>query len=118
MITERKKLPSGEEFTVNEYECIVDPGKFEGLPTWALWFYNLRMEGLPDETIHEGDIAYDYFEVDKEATDLYPDLRGVEMVCLWEREDGFLVAEKTTRAELEWHEKSVLEDDEDEDDDL
>ena len=73
---------------------ITSPGKFEGEPRFAPYFWGIILDGLVqrDET---ADI--DVVIVDDEARALFPELRTVTQVALEEDEFGFVYVTDITR---------------------
>lgn len=65
---------------------ITQPGKFEGEPTWATYFYSLWSEGIADH-----DVGFRaYFLVTHEDRLLYPELAGIRRISLTEDANGFV----------------------------
>jgi hypothetical protein len=74
-------------------EASKGPGKFEGCPIYAPYFWELSLDGgIPDENVLE-DI--DVYTMDVEAEDraIFPELTSVDMVSLWEDDNGFIYLE-------------------------
>lgn len=63
------------------------PGKFQGAPPYARYFWNIGLEGFADR-----DDGRTYgFDVTAEDKDLFPELKGRRTVRLWETDDGFVM---------------------------
>ena len=82
--------------TVDGYEVrdgrIVSPGKFEGEPVWAPYFYEALLDGGADED--DGEVST--FEVTDDDRAEHPTLRGVIRVRMWVRDDGFVCTDTDT----------------------
>jgi hypothetical protein len=65
---------------------IISPGKFEGEPVYALYFYDLMMHGGADSD----DDGVAKFNVTDEDRKEFPELADVKRVELQERMDGFV----------------------------
>lgn len=70
---------------------IRSPGKFEGEPTYAPYFYDALLNGFADTD--EGDVAT--FDVTDDDRALFPELKDVQHVYLWESEQGFIYTRTT-----------------------
>ncbi len=72
----------------SDYEAIVSsPGKFEGEQPWIPYFWDAFLNGCADDDT-DGVLS---FEVSSEDVALFPELDGGKVVCIREREDGFVV---------------------------
>jgi hypothetical protein len=71
---------------------ITNPGKFEGEPSYAAYFYNELMDGSYDdsESFDDGGDEVFYFTVTDEEREQYPALAHVVCIALWETETGFV----------------------------
>jgi hypothetical protein len=84
-------------------EASKGPGKFEGCPIYAPYFWAAVMNGEgTDETIGENEPDYKYEDVgslvthiDVESNDraIFPELTSVDSVSLWEDDNGFIYLE-------------------------
>lgn len=66
---------------------IVSPGKFEGEPVYAPYFWSLALEGGAVEDDIDGGLRV---EVAPEDMREFPELANVRAVCLWECDCGFV----------------------------
>ena len=82
-----------DEYTVDPNGVIRDPGKFEGEPIYAPYFYDALMNGGSDSTEYDGDTPIDVFDVSDEDRQIFPELQGVSEVRCYESEQGFFYAE-------------------------
>ena len=82
---------------------IADPGKFEGEPEWAPYFYEKGAEGFSDLDVTDENEsgALWGFVVTEEDVEKYPTLRGVYAVTLEESDQGFVYAGEHTQEEYE-----------------
>lgn len=73
------------------------PGKFEGEPPYAEYFYNLAMESGADETfIDSGGTQIDAWKLEQDDYERFPDLINDEYLLLWEDEQGFIYTDTAT----------------------
>lgn len=101
------------EFDVRD-GVIKDPGKFEGEPVYAPYFYDLWLESGADEDMYGLDgVEHSIFFVSDEDRAQFPELKDVEAIHVWEGETGFFNTEAVTREEWEAF-KAQHESDEDE----
>jgi hypothetical protein len=70
---------------------ICSPGKFEGEPIWAPYFYNVMLNG---ESEHINGV--DYFKLEAEDKAIFPELANSFGVALEESEQGFVHVEDMT----------------------
>jgi hypothetical protein len=70
---------------------IVNPGKFEGEPTFVAHYYDEALDGREDDWFMDEDDTHVsvYFPTDVEKAE-FPDLKDVACVYVWERSDGFV----------------------------
>lgn len=79
-----------------EYEADVKgPGKFEGQPPWAPYFYEIMLDDGSDETLfceeHDGDCEcspVDLFTVTEADHALFPELPIGSRIEVWESSQG------------------------------
>ena len=69
------------------------PGKFQGESDWAVYYWDKVMDGCEDYFLYD---PYDgtpisVFRVDKEDRLIYPELKNMVEVWLWEDDQGFVV---------------------------
>lgn len=103
------------EFDVRD-GVIKDPGKFEGEPVYAPYFYVLGMDSGADEDVYGADdTIHSVFFITDEDREQFPELKEEEIEALhvWEGETGFFNTEAVTREEWEAF-KAQHESDEDE----
>jgi hypothetical protein len=93
------------DHAVNEHGIITDPGKFEGSTSWAIFFYDLIMDGGSDDecgdcsTVGRIDSAFFLAKDDSDIIAKYPDLADVECVVITETDTGFVSGCTCTIAE-------------------
>lgn len=103
------------EFDIQD-GIIKDPGKFEGEPVYAPYFYVLGMDSGADEDVYGADdTIHSVFFITDEDREQFPELKEEEIEALhvWEGETGFFNTEAVTREEWEAF-KAQHESDEDE----
>ena len=67
------------------------PGKFEGEPAYAEYFYDLAMESGADETfLDSASRQIDVWKLENDDIQKFPDLLNDEYVLLWKTDDGFI----------------------------
>jgi len=64
---------------------IISPGKFEGCPEWAPYFWDISLDGFSDNV--NGSFMVEVLEPDKK---LYKVLENVREVFLMEDNNGFI----------------------------
>ncbi len=70
------------------------PGKFQGEPSYAEFFYDLAMDGDQTETFVDSfGVQIDVFRIEQEDYDKFQDLVNEEFIILWESDDGFVFSE-------------------------
>jgi hypothetical protein len=79
------------------------PGKFEGQPYWALFYWDAVMDGMADDPLRDefGDVAADVMpltDAEREAFDL-PD--ACAFIALWHSDAGFVNVECLTPSEYD-----------------
>lgn len=76
-------------------DLIRSPGKFEGEPLWAVYFWNLAMDGSGDVEWDDDDTEVTTFQIQDEDRELFPELteEGITAVSLWEDSQGFVHTE-------------------------
>jgi hypothetical protein len=72
-------------------ETVSFPGKFEGEGRYSPYFYNAIMDGGIGEEFYfgEGEPIYTLYVLESEDKEIFPELKDVYGVCLWESEQGF-----------------------------
>lgn len=97
-----------EEIRKAGEEDVKFPGKFEGEGRYSPYFYNAIMDGGIGEDFYfgEGMPVYTLYVLESEDKEIFPELKDVYGVCLWESEQGFfncvcLDTEEDFRAEEE-----------------
>lgn len=82
-------LMEGEELNAGGF--IRGPGKFEGSPAYALYYYDRVMNGFSDEIIDANDgTVIDRFNVGDVDVALFPELQGERYLDMWECDQGFV----------------------------
>lgn len=82
------------EYKVDDYGIIRDPGKFEGEMLYAPYFYDLMMNGGSDFTDYDGDTPLELFDVSPDDVKEFPELKDVSQIRCWESEQGFFYCEE------------------------
>lgn len=71
---------------------IMSPGKFEGEPIYAPYFWDLVMDGGADETEDDGDI----FRISAEDRREFPEIdRDTTTIRIWEDGNGFVYTQES-----------------------
>ena len=75
-----------------EVDIIRHPGKFEGEPTYAPYFWDAVLDGGGDEEViaDDGQTPVSFFNVLPEDREKFPSLANVTRVEIWEDQDGFV----------------------------
>lgn len=81
-------------YDVNDGGMIVSPGKFEGQPRYAVWFWEAYLDGRAE--IDDGETMS--FDVDDSDVKRFPELKEYlgAAVSLREDDQGFVTCEITT----------------------
>ena len=74
-------------------EMAKGPGKFEGEPIYAPYFWDMAMNGMDDDTEWDDDTPISVFTVTEEDRALFPELDDAKTVRLWEDGNGFVYVE-------------------------
>jgi hypothetical protein len=91
-----KRADALKEYEVDSLGIISSPGKFEGLPFYALHFWESLLDGGADEDIN----SVAFFVVNSEDRAEYPELADVYAVAMEESEQGFVyMAEYANQSE-------------------
>lgn len=73
---------------------VSSPGKFEGEPAWAPYYWALVMDGCADDeesgTEPGDDLLVSVFHPDSSDVETWPELAGVTEIRLWEDDHGFV----------------------------
>lgn len=84
---------SNRQMIESEYEIkdgvIKSPGKFEGEPIYAPYFYDAYLNGMADDDDGER-LKFDVTAEDREE---FPELQNIDLVILWEDGSGFVFVE-------------------------
>ncbi len=83
-------------YDLNELGIISSPGKFEGEPVYAPFFWDTLLEGGADEELEDGAAV---FYVTTEERREFPELADIATVSLWETESGFIYISTTYRTD-------------------
>lgn len=80
-----------EDYNVDGNGVVRSPGKFEGEPAWAVYFWHVYLDdGCADAEDKDGRL---YFDLRDEDKTVWPELRGYSTVTLEESEQGFVYAD-------------------------
>ncbi len=88
-----------KEYDVGDDGIINSPGKFEGEPVWAVYFYDLAGSGEELLTNQEGN-SYEIFEVDDEERKEFGLADDIKAVVLKHTDQGFIYTAAMTSREL------------------
>ena len=71
------------------------PGKFEGEPVYAPYFYDMMLNGETDgdDISSDGD-CISIFVITDEDRRSFPELEGIDELVLWEESGGFVHVEE------------------------
>lgn len=69
---------------------VTTPGKFEGEPIEAIYFYELALDGGADEMLYDGDTPIDVFHVDDDDRLVWGLDDATRYVAVWETDQGFV----------------------------
>jgi hypothetical protein len=85
---------------LNEAGLIRGPGKFEGEPAYALFYYDRVMNGAQDDIVDgaHGE-RVDVFHLTDLDRSVFPDLGDAVTLRMWECDQGFVYIEVHTRAD-------------------
>jgi len=100
---------------------IVTPGKFEGEPEYAPYYYDLAMENGEDELVFDSDdTPVSIFYVSDEDREMFHIKPETHAILLWVSDDGFVNTQEMTETEVSAFidECMGFQDGEDEDDDF
>jgi hypothetical protein len=71
---------------------ITNPGKFEGKPLWAPYYWDLAMDGCADASDHiDGGFG---FKIDASDVEVWPELKDTPQILLFETDNGFVYTEE------------------------
>lgn len=92
---QRESLEFANEFSVDKYGLINSPGKFEGECLYVPYFWNMTMISAQDEDLYDpvDGIYYSLFTVTDIDRTIFPELKDVKVVSLWESESGFVFSD-------------------------
>lgn len=82
-----------------ENGIIRDPGKFEGEPIYAPYFWDNVLEGACDFSINDENTKIYIFEISSYESE-FPELSDVVGVSIWEDSDGFVHTKELSALEL------------------
>ena len=89
---------------------IKEPGRFEGEPTYAPYFYDLMLNGDGEDIQGEGsddETIYTIFGVGPEDVEEFPDLEGVDVIVLWQSNSGLVYTREMTHPQVEAFRKEL-----------
>jgi hypothetical protein len=98
---DKESLDFAISFGYDEWGSIINPGKFERECAYVPYFWNLSLNGV-GETItqdHSLDTMWLMSVSDAEREE-FLELQDVDYVLLWETNNGFVLSEEFTEAEL------------------
>ena len=92
---QQESLEFANEFRANEYGIIDSPGKFEGECLYVPYFWNMTMISAQDEDLYNpvDDTHYSLFTVTDIDRTIFPELKDVKVVSLFESESGFVFSD-------------------------
>ena len=86
-------------YGVSASGLINSPGKFEGEPTFAVFYWDAVLSGFSDEEGCEDGRPVSRFYVDADDRAKFPDLADVAVVDIWESDMGFVYTDTYESAE-------------------
>lgn len=70
---------------------ITTPGIFEGKPRYVPYFWDSVLLGKSDKQVSwPGGVLIDYFKIDHFDIAIFPELKDIEAVALWEDDFGIV----------------------------
>ena len=94
---------------------ILNPGKFEGCSLYAPYFRHLTLNGGGDEVCFDRDTQYDLFFITEEHLVAFPELEGIDVLVVWEDDQGFFRSNAASYAEADRFMRRLAAEWEDED---
>jgi hypothetical protein len=85
-----KRTDIEAEYTI-ENGVIRNPGKFEGEPIYAPYFWDALLNGFADSD----DDGVAVFDIEASDIEQFPELANVERIALYESDQGFVYLEST-----------------------
>lgn len=79
-----------KEYSVNAVGLITNPGKFEGEPLYAPYFWDAFLNGCWDDELDGGTLVYNIIADDIKE---FPELKGAKQVWLSCDDNGFVYCE-------------------------
>jgi hypothetical protein len=76
-----------QQYKVNDENIITSPGKFEGEPTFSVFFWDAGLSGFADGIGDDGEF---FFDVDDEDRAKFPGLEGIKRLAIWVDDNGFV----------------------------
>lgn len=74
-----------------ENGIIKSPGKFEQEPVYVPYYWDLVLDGGPDEQVDDEDgTVHAIFEIDMTDVEMWPELGITRKLDLWEDSQGFV----------------------------
>lgn len=75
----------------NDYcEMVSKPGKFEGEQPYIPYFWQQYLNGWENETVYDNDVQYSLYEIENEDRIIFPELKDIFGIALWEDNNGFV----------------------------
>ncbi len=92
---QQESLEFADSFDYDEYGSITSPGKFEREGRYTPYFWNMTMISAQDEDLYdsEDDTHYSLFNITDIDRAIFPELKDVKVVSLWESESGFVFSD-------------------------
>lgn len=78
------------------------PGKFEGEPIFAIYYWEMTQNGLADDTLDFGATPVSIYFLTNEDRACWDLPASTHVVAVWESETGFLMHTEWTDAEYEF----------------
>lgn len=83
-----------DDWRLNSDNLIANPGKFQGEPIWAPYFYQYALGGLYDDFLRPDGSTETIIELVDSDLDRFPDIPKTSThMSLIEKEDGFVLSE-------------------------
>ena len=86
----KESLQFAQEFDVDKYGLIINPGKFERETQYTPYFYNMTLHSAQDDIEYIDNDVYDIFNITEDDRALFPDLIGIDKVSISTDNQGFV----------------------------
>jgi len=92
-----------QNFAVNKYGIITNPGKFEGEPLYAPHFYDMILDGGSDLDFYDNsdEMLFNIFKITSEDCIYFPELTDTLFLVCFEDEQGFFYCKSRKFSEID-----------------